>query len=86
MLASKSGKFQLTLPAGWREATGLNEEADIQAMSAAGDMYVVVISEGKEDFADDMTLDQITTLSRDNMMANLRAPEATEPAALEVGG
>src|SRR5215213_3883415 len=86
VLASKNGKTQLTLPAEWREATGLNEEAELQAMSATGEMFVMVISEDKEDFTNDMTLDGITNLTRENMMKNLRSPQATPPTSLEIGG
>jgi bifunctional DNA-binding transcriptional regulator/antitoxin component of YhaV-PrlF toxin-antitoxin module len=86
VLASKDGKAQVTLPAGWREAQGLSEEADIQAMSSTGEMYVIVTSEAKEDFADDMTLDRVATLTRENVMMNLSSPEATSPTPLEIGG
>src|SRR5688572_9420232 len=60
VLNSADGKFQLTVPAGWRENPSLNEKADIRAGNSLAETYVIVLTEEKADFADGMTLDQYT--------------------------
>ena len=86
ILNSPDGKFQLTVPAGWREHAGLNDKADIKAASLIDEMYVIVITEAKLDFTDEMTLDQYTTISRDSMVSNLAASDATPPVPVTISG
>ena len=55
MLKSPDGKFQLTVPAGWRENASLNDKAEIKAANPIEEVYVIVITESKADFTDEMT-------------------------------
>jgi bifunctional DNA-binding transcriptional regulator/antitoxin component of YhaV-PrlF toxin-antitoxin module len=86
VLKSADGKFQLTVPAGWREHGGLNDKADIKAASLINEMYVIVITEAKLDFTDEMTLDQYTTITRDSMVSNLASSDATPPVPVTING
>jgi hypothetical protein len=79
VLTSPDGKFELTIPAGWREDSALHEKADIKASNRLQEMYVIVLSENKEDFADDMTLERFNTITSGSMIKNLRSAEATPP-------
>jgi bifunctional DNA-binding transcriptional regulator/antitoxin component of YhaV-PrlF toxin-antitoxin module len=86
VLTSPDGRFQLTIPGGWRKDTELNEKAEISASNRAREMYVVVLSESKRDFASDMTLEKFTELSRNAMMGNVRGAQATAPTPTSVSG
>ena len=86
VLKSPDGKFQLTVPAGWRENSSLNEQAEIKAANPLEEMYVIVLTEAKTDFTDDMTLDQFTTITRDSMTSNLTSPVATPPLPVTING
>ena len=84
VVKSGDGRFQLTVPAGWREDPSLHERAGIRASNGRLEMYVIVISESKERFADNMTLEGFTTITRDNMMKKVGSPQATPPHSVTV--
>jgi hypothetical protein len=86
ILKSPDGKFQLTVPVGWRENSSLNEQAEIKAANPLQEMYVIVLTEAKADFTDDMTLDQFTTITRESMTANLTSPELSPPLPVTING
>jgi hypothetical protein len=86
VLTSPDGKYQLTVPGDWRADAELHKEAIIQASNRLSEMYVIVLSDSKEDFADDMTLLRFTNLTRDNMKGNIISPEITDPIATGIGG
>ena len=85
VLKSGNGRFQLTIPSGWREDSALHNSAGIRASNRIQEMYVIVISESKEDFADDVTLEQFTTVTRDSMLKKIESSQASPPAAVTVG-
>ncbi|HEY0004021.1 MAG TPA: hypothetical protein VGB17_04355 [Pyrinomonadaceae bacterium] len=84
VLTSRDGRFQLTIPGGWRAETTLNERAGIQAANRLAEMYVVVISESKEDFAEDTTLGDFTELTRKNFISRVESAEATPAIPVNV--
>lgn len=86
VLKSPDGKFQLTVPAGWHENPSLNDKADIKAANPLEELYVIVITEPKSDFTDEMTLDEFTSITRESIISNLVTPEATEPQPVTING
>jgi hypothetical protein len=86
VLKSKDGKFQLTIPAGWREDSTLSERADIKADQPFNEMYVMVITEAKADFTEEVTLDSYTDMTRASMTSVLTSPELTPPLPLTING
>jgi len=86
VLKSPDGKFQLSVPGGWSENPALNDQADIKAANKIEEVYVIVITESKADFAGDMSLDEFTRITRDGLIANLESPDATVPRAVTVNG
>ena len=86
VLANKDGKFQLTVPAGWHEDSTLNAEADIKASNRLKEQYVIVLTESKKDFSNDMTLDKFTDITRKAMIAKMTSAESTEPAPVAING
>lgn len=86
VLKSPDGKFQLTVPAGWRENAALNDKADIKAANPIEEVYVIVITEPKSDFTEEMTLDEFTAITRGSVASNLGASLATQPAPATING
>ena len=86
VLKSSDGKFQLTVPAGWRENPALNDQADIKAAFPSEELYIIVITEPKTDFSSEMTLDEFTKITRDSMLSNLGSSEGTSPSLISVNG
>src|SRR5260370_13449728 len=68
VLTSPDGKFQLTVPAGWQERPALNAQASIKAANLVQETYVILITENKSDFANDLTLDRFTDITRGAMV------------------
>jgi len=86
-LKSTDGKFQITVPAGWKADSTLNEKADIQAANPLKEMYVIVLTEAASDFSEDVTLDQYTDLTLNSMKSNLgSAAFATQPVPVSING
>ncbi len=85
-LTSSNGKYQISIPGDWSETSKLNEQATIQAAKLADELYVVVITEDKTDFADDMTLEKYTGIIIEQMKGRVTDAEASEPVSLTVNG
>ena len=84
VIKSGNGRFQLTVPAGWREDPALHDTAGLRASDRGQEMYVIIISESKQDFTDDMTLEGFTTMSRESVMKLVSDPQASPPATVTV--
>ena len=52
------GLAQIALPLGWRAASGLNDQAGIQAVAPLRRRYFIVISDPRADFKPGFTIDQ----------------------------
>jgi hypothetical protein len=85
-LTSTDGRIQMVVPGGWAEDKTLNEVAVLQASNRFSEMYVIVISESRKDFAEDTSLHEYASLSRDGLMENVTDAEAKDPSPLQVSG
>jgi hypothetical protein len=86
VLKSADGKFQITVPAGWRPNALSHEKADIKAGNPLEEMYVLVLTEMKADFTDETTLDDYTGIVKETIASNLTSPEATPALPLTING
>lgn len=86
VLKSPDGKYELTVPAGWRESALSSEQAEIKAGNPLAEMYVLVLTEEKADFTDETTLDDYTNIVRDAMAANLEGPDSSPPLPVMING
>ena len=77
VIKSADGKFQITVPAGWRENAGLKSNASIKAGDLRQEMYVLVMTQPKDDFADDVTLDKFTELTLKSISKNVGSAESS---------
>jgi hypothetical protein len=87
IITSPDGLTRMNLPAGWKQEKEqeLNDQADLQASDRANEMYVIVMSESKEDFRD-MTVDKHSQSTRSSLIEKLESPEVSDPKPVTVGG
>ena len=86
VLKSSDGKFQLTVPGGWHENASLNDKAQIKGANPLEEMYVIVLTEAKSDFTNEMTLDEFTRITRDSIVSNVSSNDATQPRPVLING
>lgn len=85
IVKSNDGQYELTIPGGWKKETKLHDEANIQASRAFEELYVVVISENKKDFADGTTLNDYTQIVREGMLGRIESAAMTDSTSVVVG-
>jgi len=86
VFASDDKAMEITLPAGWKKETELNDVAQIQASLAAEDKWLLIIGEDKNSFAKDMTLKDYYDIIVENNFSVLENATISEPQHIEVGG
>jgi hypothetical protein len=86
VLKSRDGKFQLTVPAGCRENAKLNARAEIRASNLIDEVYVIVLTDAKTDFTDEMSLEEFTSMTRETRRSNLKEGEVTNPVPVMING
>lgn len=86
VVTSPDGKTQLTVPGAWEERSDLNEEANLQAGNPVAEQYAIVISESREDFTADMTLENFAKLTQENAKTVIKDGVVSEPTSLTING
>ncbi len=82
-LLSESQMTSLQVDSGWSKTTGLNENADLQAINRKKNLYAVIISEEKKNF-EGLSLEQYSALTRAPMMGKLKDAVTTEPSRFQI--
>lgn len=85
VLKSMDGQSQIILPGGWKEHRKLNDAAELQAAHLAKNLYIVVLTESKEDL-DNLTLEEHSAITRDRLLESLTAYEVKDPLNLSIKG
>ena len=80
------GLAQLQLPAGWRRAQALNEQAALQISDTTRQRFAVVISEAREDFDPTVDLSDHAARSLTQLSDSLRVLAINGPTERSVGG
>lgn len=86
VLKSTDGKFQITVPGGWKEDPTLGKLGDIKAANPQQEMYVIVITEEKSGFTDETTLDDYTNSVLEAMKSKLTSAYPSRPVPVTVNG
>ena len=84
-IVSANGKFRITVPAGWDVEKDLNDAADLQASHRDSEMYIVVLSETKEDLHD-MNLEGHSKLTREALLKTVQDSTISGPTSVTVDG
>ncbi len=80
------GYAELTLPRGWRRATGLNDASPLQAVDPIQGRYVLVLSESRADFEGSIDVHEHSVRTRDILGQSVRLLAVRGPQEREVGG
>ncbi len=86
ILTATNNKFQLTVPGSWQTRTDLHETAELQAGNLLAEQYAVVITQSKEDFTDDISLDEYSDLLMNSTKTNVSDITFSEISKIEING
>lgn len=85
VIKSTDGLTQVTVPQGWKAMKGLNDEASLQAAYPQKELYVIVMTESKEDF-DKMTMEKYSKLTRGMIFEALASGKEEKTGSLKING
>lgn len=84
---------QLTLPKGWRPTTGLNPEAQVQAVNPSKTAFLIVITEELNQYSEaerrtirDLPLEQFGEAAVSRMQSMVESAEVRERNSIKLGG
>jgi cytochrome c biogenesis protein ResB len=86
---SENGQIQVNLPSSWNKTQGLNEKADLQVANTSKNMFLIVLSESKEDFkkaGKELDLQKHSDITRGILLKNLTNGKESQPKSLTVNG
>jgi hypothetical protein len=83
-MRSTDGTLEITVPGSWK-TDKLNDQAVIQASNRMGELYVVVVSEPKEDL-NDVNLQKYSELTRGQQLKAMKNGSEEGPVARTVNG
>jgi hypothetical protein len=82
---STNGAIQLSVPDNWIEDRSLNDQADLQVSDRRNEMYVIVISESKEDF-NNIKIESHSEFTRNALTEGLANTDTSPPTRLTISG
>jgi hypothetical protein len=80
------GRFQATKPASWAMLDELNDAADLQMGNQLKEAYCLILTESKQDFAEDMTLAAFSTRTRSDLIDSLTDVQSSGPQQISSNG
>ena len=86
VVTSTDGISQISVPGNWSVDSELKKDAELQVSDRPEEMYVIVLSESKSDFAANVTLDNHAELTRGIVVGNLTSPQSTAPVKMTING
>jgi hypothetical protein len=79
------GYAEVALPPRWRPARFLNDAASLQAVDPVRSRYLIVISESREDFKADLTIDEHAAQTLQSLAGSVRVVGLTGPHRGKLG-
>lgn len=79
-------KCQLTVPGSWKIEKDLNDVANFQAANKISEQYAIVISESKQDFTGDVSLDYYVELITKDINTQINDAQIGETKSIMVNG
>ncbi len=80
------GRFQVTRPASWVLLDELNDAADLQMGNKLKEAYGLILSESKQDFAEQMTLAAFSERTRTDLLDSLTDVQLSGPQQISSNG
>jgi hypothetical protein len=84
-IVSSDGVSSVSVVGGWQQATGLHKKAQLQLKNPIRDLYFVVFSEKKENYAD-VSLEEHAKITREHLLETLQSPTMSAPVKLTING
>jgi hypothetical protein len=82
-IRSSEGCCEISVPGSWNVDRELNEQANLQASNRLKELYIIVISEAKEDF-ENINIESHSELTRSAFVKSLSTPETTGPVSVTI--
>ena len=86
VVTGTKGVSRLTLPPGWERTTGMNAEADLQAVNHRDGLALIAMSESKVDFDASLDIDGYARIILDLMSEKIKNAVVGPPSHLTIGG
>lgn len=86
VITSTDGKLQLTVPENWQTEKGLNEQAVIQVAHKTLEKYLIVISEDKSNFSEEIKLDDYLKAINKNFTENIKNVKISTAKDITING
>ncbi|MGI9056164.1 MAG: hypothetical protein ACR2F2_10235 [Pyrinomonadaceae bacterium] len=86
VLDCTDGKCRLTVPGSWKIEKDLNNDANFQAANALAEQYAIVISESKQDFTGEMSLDDYVELITKDIETRIDDAAISETKSITING
>ncbi|MFB6355065.1 MAG: hypothetical protein ABEJ65_00930 [bacterium] len=80
-----TGQCRIKVPSSWSIQSDLNKSADLQVANRDQRVYLIILSESKEDLAD-MTLKKHSRLTRSNIVKPLKQSEVNKEKSFTIDG
>ena len=74
------------MPGSWKIEKDLNDVANFQAANPLAEQYAIVISESKQDFSGDMSLDDYVELITKDIETRITDAEISETRSMTING
>ncbi len=80
-IVAVDGQSQISVPNSWQELDDLNDQADLQVGNDFGNIYAMVITEDKSNFA---SFDEYAELVYSGFIRRIKSPEVEGPVDLRI--
>ena len=86
VITSQDGTTQVVVPESWSIQQDLNDIADLQVADIAEENYLIVISEPKSDFDNNVSVEQYSEMTRKFILESVQGGHLSEPVNFTING
>jgi hypothetical protein len=86
---SDNTEIQVNLPSNWSKTTGLNDKAELEVSNPGKQMYLIILTESKEDFkkaGQNINLQEHSKLTREILGKSITDAQENGPKSLTING
>jgi hypothetical protein len=85
IVKSTDGKIQVSVPPAWKVTTGLNDKADLQVADRSNELYLIVLTQTKADYAD-VDIERQASGTLDSLTKAMTTSNRIGPTRLTIDG
>lgn len=86
VITSQDGTTQVVVPDSWSIQQNLNDVADLQVADTAKENYLIVISEPKSDFDNNVSVEKYSEMTRGFILNSIQGGQLSEPQNFTING